>query len=405
MTKSNDFAIDRVFINSDRTNDVFSHPEGTDVYKMVITSPNEPSPDLSLTELYDAKVNAEPLMQLKIQLERLFIEYSDEKSLPTKQGKFVSEVIDEYLQSTLFTSIGRNKTKGEYLSKLKIFKNWAGYQTIDQLEPQSPYEYINALLDPSNPLSLGKTRAEDGVPSNGTIKKYLNPVKRVFKFATRNGYIDTNPFSNVEAKGYGHKQVDRIDWTDEQLRQLFNLDLRDRERLVLTLMAITGFRLDEVALLRWEQISEVNGILCLDLTGIDVTVKTDSSARLLPIPDKFIGLLLPKGEGSLFDYRRDSDGKAQNHASRECMEYVRMVTTDPRCDNHSLRHTFKTKLRNSGIDETLINFLMGHNQDGVKYGQAHNLDRKLEAMNKLAEEQLGFLNTPRLTDERKTKEN
>ena len=405
MTKADDFAIDRVFINSGRRNDIFSHPEGTKVYKMVITSANESSPDLSLTELYDAKVNAEPLMVLKIQLERLFIQYSDEKSLPTRQGMFVGEVIAEYLTDPMFTNITRHKTKNEYRSKLETFQRWASYQTIDSFTAQSPYEYISVLLDPANPLGLGKTRAKDGVPSNGTIKKYLTPIKRIFTFASRKGHIDFNPFENVEAKDYGHKQIDRIDWTDEQLTKLFNLDMPDRERLAFKLMAITGFRLDEVALLDWDQITEVNGILCLDLTGIDVTVKTKNARRLLPIPDRFKDALPERGEGQLFNYRRDKlDGKAQNHASRECMKFVRLVTHDERCDLHSLRHTFKTKMRNSGIDGELMKFILGQRVSGEQYGQAHRLENKREAMNKLAEQELNFLNTPRLTDERKTTE-
>ncbi|MBL6854735.1 MAG: tyrosine-type recombinase/integrase [Rhodobacteraceae bacterium] len=371
-------------------------------YTMVIEgSLDEPDDNLTISGRFDQKANAEPLMVLKIQLERLFIEYSDEKSLPTKQGKFVGEVIEEYLNDPMFTNIERHKTKNEYRSKLETFRKWASYQTLDSFTAHSPYEYIRMLLDPANPLGLGKTRAEDGVPSNGTIKKYLTPVKRVFSFATRNGHIGFNPFENVEVKDYGHKQIDRIDWTDEQLTQLFNLDMPDRERLAFTLMAITGFRLDEVALLEWDQITEVNGILCLDLTTIDVTVKGKNSQRLLPIPDMFKDSLPERGEGKLFNYRRDKlDGKAQNHASRSCMKFVRQVTLDPRCDLHSLRHTFTTKMRNSGIDGDLIKFLLGHSLGGVPYGKAHQLENKLIAMNKLAEQEFSFLNTPRLTDDR-----
>ena len=289
------------------------------------------------------------------------------------------------------------------LGSLETFQRWASYQTIDSFTAQSPYEYISVLLDPANPLGLGKTRAKDGVPSNGTIKKYLTPIKRIFTFASRKGHIDFNPFENVEAKDYGHKQIDRIDWTDEQLTKLFNLDMPDRERLAFKLMAITGFRLDEVALLEWDQITEVNGILCLDLTGIDVTVKTKNARRLLPIPDRFKDALSERAEGQLFNYRRDKlDGKAQNHASRECMKFVRLVTRDERCDLHSLRHTFKTKMRNSGIDGELMKFILGQRVSGEQYGQAHRLENKLEAMNKLAEQELSFLNTLSLTDERKT---
>ena len=420
MTKTSGFVLDRIYEDKDTLNitdggsmyvtkdlgvtvrppfDEPIHIDGTPEYKMIITG--EPEGELTISERYDQKANAEPLMVLKIQLERLFIEYSDEKSLPTKQGKFIGEVIEEYLNDPMFTNIERHKTKNEYRSKLETFRKWASYQTLDSFTATSPYDYIKMLLDPTNPLGIGKTRAEDGVPSNGTIKKYLTPVKRVFSFATRTGHIDSNPFESVEVKDYGHKQIDRIDWTDEQLTQLFNLDMPDRERLAFTLMAITGFRLDEVALLEWDQITEVNGILCLDLTTIDVTVKGKNSQRLLPIPDMFKAIVPERGEGKLFNYRRDKlDGKAQNHASRSCMKFVRQITPDPRCNLHSLRHTFTTKMRNSGIDGDLIKFLLGHSLGGVPYGKAHQLENKLIAMNKLAEQEFSFLSMKKLEDMR-----
>ena len=58
-----------------------------------------------------------------------------------------------------------------------------------------------------------------------------------------------------------------------------------KDRLCLELLIINGCRLDEIALLTWEQVkTDTECIRYIDL-ATDVLVKNKNSKRLMPLPD------------------------------------------------------------------------------------------------------------------------
>ena len=95
--------------------------------------------------------------------------------------------------------------------------------------------------------------------------------------------------------------------------------MKDRDRPCLKILASTGMRLDEVALLTFDdlKVDEDTGIRFFDLTDDVKLLKNDAaSRRQVPVPDQ---LVLPSGQGRLFDYPKDIDGKSQNAASEALM--------------------------------------------------------------------------------------
>lgn len=79
----------------------------------------------------------------------------------------------------------------------------------------------------------------------------------------------------------------------------------------MTILATTGMRLDEVALLDWSQIKKKSGISYFDVTN--AIVKNDGSERLVAI---HVDIKFPERDtGRLFSYPAGQDGKAQNNAS------------------------------------------------------------------------------------------
>jgi integrase len=80
----------------------------------------------------------------------------------------------------------------------------------------------------------------------------------------------------------------------------------------------------------------------------------------------------------------------------------REVIDDPSVVLHSLRHSFKTLFRATSNDYELGEFILGHQGAGntsSTYGESHALPQKKETMVRM---DFSFLNTRRLTDERKT---
>ena len=79
--------------------------------------------------------------------------------------------------------------------------------------------------------------------------------------------------------------------------------MHQEDRLLLSILTVTGMRLDEAALLTWDQVKEEDGIKYLSLLDADghkVIVKTKGSLRKVPLPD---ALTLPqRATGRLFSY-------------------------------------------------------------------------------------------------------
>ena len=163
--------------------------------------------------------------------------------------------------------------------------------------------------------------------------------------------------------------------------------MKDRDRLCLKILASTGMRLDEVALLTFDdlKVDEDTGIHFFDLTDDAKLLKNDAaSRRQVPVPDQ---LVLPSGQGRLFDYPKDIDGKSQNAASKALMRHTAKVRTseDQNLVVHSLRHTYKDMLRDAGIAKDMQDFLLGHTASSVgeSYGQGYSLKSKKEAIDRL----------------------
>ena len=119
--------------------------------------------------------------------------------------------------------------------------------------------------------------------------------------------------------------------------------------LVSTLLSVlitTGCRMDEAALLTWDNIiKHQEGWHYIDLTKS--IVKNEGSRRLLPIPDALnimpryghqvtVDGIRNSPDGRLFDYSLDSDGKASRAASQACGRQLEKIKPEKRQVSHSV---------------------------------------------------------------------
>ncbi len=213
-----------------------------------------------------------------------------------------------------------------------------------------------------------------------TIKSKVSSVSAMLTWAEKSGDITENPFTNLKLTGYGVKTKKYKPFSEMDLRSIFLSSMDEKDRLLCSILITTGMRLDEAALLDWNQYHVKDGIRYFDLT--DSIVKNDGSRRLVPIPD---AIKLDKGTGRLFDYTLDSDGKASTSASKHVMKIVRKVTKDPAKVIHSFRGTLKDLLRDAGIPKDVNDFLTGHSGGDVasSYGEGPSLKTRYEALNKV----------------------
>ncbi|EBA14423.1 Phage integrase [Roseobacter sp. SK209-2-6] len=268
----------------------------------------------------------------------------------------------------------REKTKNGIKSHLKEFLSVVGDLQVDQIKKKHGYQYAR-FLDQTG-------------YSNSTVGTRVRAVGSMLTWCEEHDIIENHTLRNLNLKDYGYPGRPWKPFPAEDLQSIFSQELPQQERLCLSLLAITGARLDEIALLRWSQVKSTNGIKYLDLT--EAIVKTPGSNRLVPLHKNFA---MPEAsEGRIFDYPEGQDGKSQNNASRDMMPFIRSaVGDDDRKALHSFRGTLKDMLRNAGVSKELNDFFTGHSSGDVAgdYGEGHSLAKRFEAINKVDIEFLG----------------
>lgn len=174
-------------------------------------------------------------------------------------------------------------------------------------------------------------------------------------WAERKGFIELNPFVQLDLKEYGSASKSWLPFSWQELVDIFAQEMLKDDRIALTLLATTGARLDEIALLEWSQVHRDYGIVYLDLT--EALVKNEPSRRLIPVHSKVVPMLGNGGSGRIFSYTLDQDNKAQSDAGKKLARYIDNVTEHPRKVVHSFRGTFKDLVRNSGLTKAMMDKL------------------------------------------------
>jgi len=268
---------------------------------------------------------------------------------PTAQS--VTAVLERYIDARPWQ---RLKSKDAARRQIEAFAKVVRNIDVQYIEKQHAYAFASALQ------SAGKAQK--------TIASYVSAVSAMLTWCEQNAIITESPFTNLKLSKYGKKKSSWLPLSNEQLHKLFAQEMPAQDRLLLSILITTGMRLDEAALLTWEQFKVIDEIRCFDLT--DAILKTASSERLVALPDCLA--LPPRGTGRLFNYALDADGKASRRASRILGPLIRNVTDNPRIVAHSLRGTLKDLLRNANVSKEINDFITGHS--GVSDVSAYRTD-------------------------------
>ncbi len=97
-------------------------------------------------------------------------------------------------------------------------------------------------------------------------------------------------------------------------------------RNLMSILAATGMRLDEAALLNWEDVKcdQSQGVTYFDLTSS--LVKNRGSQRKIPVHPALDWITVGR-RGQMFpEFPRDRDSKTQSASSKALMPFIRQVT-------------------------------------------------------------------------------
>lgn len=239
----------------------------------------------------------------------------------------------------------------------------------------------------------------DSLKASGTIAPrtinfgYIAVARAAYKIACGAGVLQDNPFAGLAVKvnKLALARDKRQGFTDEEARAYLQAARAHRAawvRWVVSVMAYSGCRLEEVTDARACDVREEKGIPVLDinLEGEGRRLKNAGSARLVPLHPSISADLLAYARalgdqfGPLFpDIDPDRFGERSGTASKVLGRLLRdeLRITDPRkVGAHSWRHRLKTLGREHDIPENVLDQLCGHapRSEGERYG-AHLLPK------------------------------
>jgi integrase len=216
----------------------------------------------------------------------------------------------------------------------------------------------------------------------GSINSSLRVLRRVLRLAVEWGVLDSNPTIELLTGEHRRERVVKIEEESRYLAVASPI-LGD----VAAVLADTGLRPDECHRLRWEEITWANG---RNGTLLVSRGKTAASRRVLPMTPRVRTIL----ERRWFAAGRPSAGliwpaptKAGhvNHSSlkKQHAKALKLSGVRPFV-LYSLRHTFLTRLGESGCDAWTLARVAGHSSVAISSRYVHpSEDAVLAAISRL----------------------
>jgi len=212
-----------------------------------------------------------------------------------------------------------------------------------------------------------------------TIRRRINCISAILNYAYAELDVDKrNPFSRLFIRGEGEDAHKRGTFTLDQLKQGYDhaLSSGSQVKLLMPLLGETVCRLAEIVGLELDDIDMTEEVIHIRPNSIR-RLKTANSTRTLPLvgyAKEAMLLALQQADDYCLYPRYLKDGTCRaTHASNALGKWLKK---DFGLTAHSLRHTFRDRLRASGCPLELIDQIGGWSSIGTigsKYGQGFEL--------------------------------
>ena len=283
----------------------------------------------------------------------------------------ISAVIDSFKPKSYLLS----EMTEEYLSVRKIdydppklaintFINLAGDRDVVSYTRDDAKLFVDVLHNQGN--------------KTATIRRRINCISAILNYAYAELDVDKrNPFSRMFIRGEGQDAHKRGTFTLDQLRRGYDhaLSSGSQVKLLMPLLGETGCRLAEIVGLELDDIDMSEGVIHIRPNSIR-RLKTRNSTRTLPLVGYGIAAMqqaLEHADDKHLYPRYLKDGRCRaTHASNALGKWLKREFG---LTAHSLRHTFRDRLRASGCPLEMIDQIGGWSSIGSigsKYG--HGFD-------------------------------
>lgn len=212
----------------------------------------------------------------------------------------------------------------------------------------------------------------------------------VINWACQNGHVDHDYTKGLKVKGV---KSSRRAFSQDELKKVVSAIHEEKEthkKLFGLVAVISGARCGELTQLTKADVVEEAGYICIDINNNNgKTIKTASSARLVPLIDGAYGFsleefrewiqALPSDDSLVFKVSRDTASQWFNK------EILGRALPDRNGDLvlHSLRHTLATAMKQAEVAESTAQDVLGHSSQSITfglYGKARSVDNIAQAL-------------------------
>lgn len=276
-----------------------------------------------------------------------------------KQEKYNS-IIPEHMRSITFETYCK-----DYFIPHFLAKNTSKYSKTDVTVTTNHFISCFGSTDISKvtPLQVEQAINAKTELAPATRNKYVAHIKRMFNYAIELGIITSSPVKIKKAK-LDNKRL-RFLSEEEETRLFAEIDKSTNKLLkAIVMIAIyTGMRKGEIQSLKPTDI--VNGKIYLK-----GAVTKSKKGRYIPISEKIKSYL--SGD---FDYSIDVKKSFNNACKKANIHDFKF---------HDLRHTFASRLAQSGVDLYTVKELLGHSSIELTQRYSHlTPDNLINAIDKL----------------------
>ena len=276
----------------------------------------------------------------------------------------------------------------------EMAEEYLALREIDQVPPRSALATFISLAGNRDVRTYTREDAKLFVHhlhlrgnKTATIRRRINSLSAILNYAYAELDLDKrNPFTRLIIRHEGQDASKRGTFTNEQLKNGYDTAIASgsQVKLLMPLLGETGCRLAEIVGLELQDIDMENELVHIRPNSIR-RLKTPNSKRTLPLVGyaKVAMELLLKQVDERYLYPRYLKGGTcrATHASNALGKWLKK---DFGLTAHSLRHTFRDRLRVSGCPLELIDQIGGWSSIGTigsKYGQGYDLDAVREQLN------------------------
>lgn len=267
-------------------------------------------------------------------------------------------LVDDYLASCRARGLARSTIEQAYSYSLNdVFLPWCqetGLRDLDQLSQRVLDRFTAALL------AQGGRR---GTLSRHTVHSYIRPVRQFLVWAQREG--ETASGARPQLPRLPRRVVDVL--TREEIAQLEAAATKERDKLMVRLLADTGIRASELCRLTVHDMSRHQRGALLKVRG-----KGDKE-RLVPLRPELVRRLErfiarrptdAQTDHIFTSLRRSSDGEHQPVTRSGLLQLLRGLAYRARITKriypHLLRHSLATELLRGGMSPIQVAELLGH---------------------------------------------